>query len=303
MIGLELVIAAMLSSVLAAAFSLALLLLERFGPRPRTRAEVLLGRVSFGLVGVGALCFLYAELLEADWLQVTHVTVRSKKLAPGEHLTIAHLSDLHVDRQTRALMELEKQVRLANVDLLVFTGDAINTRAGAELFRRTMSSLPTRLGRIAVRGNHDVYRWSDVDLFGGGVATELLHDAPLVLEHGTLALCGAPFGDTDEVEACLARAPKEALTVFAYHTPDLIEGLHTRPDLYLAGHTHGGQVRLPFYGAVITFSRFGKKYEMGRYEVNGTTLYVNRGIGFEPVMPRVRFLARPELTLIHVVPE
>ncbi len=57
---------------------------------------------------------------------------------------------------------------------------------------------------------------------------------------------------------------------------------------------------MPFYGAVVTLAQHGKKYEMGRYEVEGTTLYVNRGIGFEPHAPRVRFLAPPELTLIEL---
>jgi uncharacterized protein len=60
-------------------------------------------------------------------------------------------------------------------------------------------------------------------------------------------------------------------------------------------------VRAPFYGALVTLSRFDKKYEMGRYDVPGSVLYVNRGIGFEPHAPRVRFLARPELTIIEVV--
>jgi predicted MPP superfamily phosphohydrolase len=60
-------------------------------------------------------------------------------------------------------------------------------------------------------------------------------------------------------------------------------------------------VALPFYGALVTFSRFDKQYEAGRYQVEHTTLYVNRGIGFEPGLPRVRFFARPELTLIDVV--
>lgn len=91
------------------------------------------------------------------------------------------------------------------------------------------------------------------------------------------------------------------MSLVAYHTPDLVEDLEPPPDLYLAGHTHGGQVALPFYGALVTFSRFGKKYEAGRSQVGPTTLYVNRGIGFEPSLPRVRFMARPELTLIDLV--
>lgn len=88
----------------------------------------------------------------------------------------------------------------------------------------------------------------------------------------------------------------------AYHTPDPVEALPPGVDLYLAGHTHGGQVRLPFYGALITMSRFDKRYEMGRYEVNGTTLYVNRGIGSEgDGLGRARLLARPEITVIDLM--
>jgi uncharacterized protein len=69
----------------------------------------------------------------------------------------------------------------------------------------------------------------------------------------------------------------------------------------LAGHTHGGQVRMPFYGALLTMSRFDKKYEMGLHTVSGTSLFVSRGIGFEPRMPRIRFFCRPEIAVIDVV--
>ncbi|MEJ2705392.1 MAG: hypothetical protein P8Z79_23375, partial [Sedimentisphaerales bacterium] len=85
----------------------------------------------------------------------------------------------------------------------------------------------------------------------------------------------------------------------------LIEDITDFPvDLYLAGHTHGGQVALPFYGALVTLSEYGKEYESGKYQVGTTTLYVNRGIGMEggPV-PRVRFWARPEITVFEVMPK
>jgi len=63
-------------------------------------------------------------------------------------------------------------------------------------------------------------------------------------------------------------------------------------------------VRVPFYGALITFSRYDKKYEAGLYRVGATTMYVNRGIGMEGWRtPRVRFLARPEITVIDVTPK
>ena len=69
-------------------------------------------------------------------------------------------------------------------------------------------------------------------------------------------------------------------------------------DLYLCGHTHGGQIRAPLYGALATSSRWGKRYEMGLYRERGTTLYVSRGLGVEGLgAPRARFLAPPEIVL------
>jgi hypothetical protein len=70
-------------------------------------------------------------------------------------------------------------------------------------------------------------------------------------------------------------------------------------DLYLCGHTHGGQVRLPGFGAILTSSQLGKRYEMGLYREGQTSMYVSRGVGLEGLSaPRVRFLAPPEITLI-----
>ena len=102
----------------------------------------------------------------------------------------------------------------------------------------------------------------------------------------------------------LGGIPPDAFSIFLYHAPDLIlNAASQNVDLYCAGHTHGGQVALPGYGAIVTFSKFGKKYEAGLYREKKTFLYVNRGIGMDGgYRPRVRFWARPELTIIDVVP-
>jgi hypothetical protein len=286
--------------VVATAFwSTVLMIGARVAKKPWARPR--LATISFALLGFGALCFGYAMFIEADWLEVTRVTIETAKWPTGKKLKIAHLSDLHVDGPTRSLTRLPELIKDEKVDLIVFTGDSLNKAEGAKHFRSLLGGLPARLGRVAVKGNHDVFIWNQIDLFGGGVATELMSDKPVMFDDGALAVCGAPFRGLEGVDGCLASAPKEAFLLFAYHSPDLIESLETRPDLYLAGHTHGGQVAMPIYGALITMSAFDKKYESGRYEVHGTTLYVNRGIGFEPHMPRVRFFARPELTIIELV--
>lgn len=96
------------------------------------------------------------------------------------------------------------------------------------------------------------------------------------------------------------------ITLCLHHTPDGVDGIREldpgqRVDLFLCGHTHGGQVCLPFWGAVITLSKYHKKFESGLREYRGVPVYVNRGVGLEGGAPRVRFLCRPEVAVIDLV--
>ena len=119
------------------------------------------------------------------------------------------------------------------------------------------------------------------------------------------SLAEPPDGERTGIEKTLKDVPPDAFTLFLYHTPDLIlEAAATnRVDLYCAGHTHGGQVALPVYGALVTLSKFGKKYESGLHREGPTHLYVTRGVGMEGgSAPRVRFFARPEITVIELAP-
>lgn len=148
---------------------------------------------------------------------------------------------------------------------------------------------------------------SALDVFGGTGAVELNGAVGPVAVAGTeLWLAGVPVYGERRIPQVLEALPTGAFTVFLYHYPDEIEAVAARGiDLYCAGHTHGGQVALPFYGALMTLSRFGKRYEWGLYRVDRTWLYVNRGIGMEggAATPRVRFCARPEVTVLEIVPE
>jgi len=92
-------------------------------------------------------------------------------------------------------------------------------------------------------------------------------------------------------------------TLLLYHSPDLIyEAAELGVDLELGGHTHGGQIRVPFYGAIVTLSEYGRRFASGLFQVDGTTLYVSRGLGLEGGhAPRVRFLCRPELVSLELV--
>jgi hypothetical protein len=105
--------------------------------------------------------------------------------------------------------------------------------------------------------------------------------------------------DVPRLRRLMSQVPDDAFTLLLYHSPDLMpEAVDLGVDLYLCGHTHGGQIRLPFIGALVTSSAFWKRYEMGRYEEAKTTLYVSRGLGMEGMgAPRARFLSPPEIIL------
>lgn len=218
-----------------------------------------------------------------------------------------HISDLHCDPRPRLEERLPDIVAAERPDLIVFTGDSINSPEGLPVLRKLLPRLAQIAPTFAVRGNWDIWYWGGEELFGGTGVRELNGEAVRVEAAGTsLWVAGAPFGSTDKIRDALKVVPPGAFTLLLYHTPDEILDVAAtgRVDLYCAGHTHGGQVALPFYGALVTLSKFGKRYESGLHRERDTWLYVNRGIGMEGgPAPRVRFLARPEVTVIELAPD
>jgi hypothetical protein len=108
--------------------------------------------------------------------------------------------------------------------------------------------------------------------------------------------------DAARLEQALAGIPEDDFTLLLFHSPDLIrEATKRRIDLYLGGHTHGGQLRLPVIGPIVTHSRYGRQYAAGQFTEGDTTMYISRGLGFEGgSLPRARFLCRPEIVSIEL---
>ncbi len=253
------------------------------------------------LVLTGLMCVLYAVLIEPYWPQVTVVRLETSKLQ-NTVLRIVQISDLHCDAKPRLEPRLPELVNGLDPDLIVFTGDAVNSRDGLELFQKTLAAMTAPLGKFAVRGNWD-YRIT-ADLFDGtGFEPLPLKALRLEKDGEAVMVCGIDYHFGRVSQQALGQLDSDTWNVLLYHSPDLIDYLDNQPvDLFLSGHTHGGQVALPFYGALVTMSRHGKTYEAGRYTVGDITLYVNRGIGMCGIGPRVRFCARPEITLFEIYP-
>jgi predicted MPP superfamily phosphohydrolase len=279
--------------------------LRRRAARPLSRRYVWARRIVFGLAAAGILLVAYSYF-EPYWLEVTHVRIASAKLAPGSGpIRIAQISDLHCDPFPRLEERLPEVIAREKPDLIVFTGDALNSPAGLPIFKRCMASLSAIAPTFAVLGNWDANYRRTFDLFGG-TGVKLLDGKTVKLRlHGAeLWLGGAAYGRIGAA-TIFQGAPPNAVQVFLYHIPTgAAYAAHAQADLALAGHTHGGQVRVPFYGALAGFVGIEHKYIAGLYRVGGTWLYVNRGIGMEGgAFPRVRFRARPEVTIFDIVPQ
>ncbi|RLC77893.1 MAG: hypothetical protein DRI81_07895 [Chloroflexi bacterium] len=108
--------------------------------------------------------------------------------------------------------------------------------------------------------------------------------------------------DVARLDQTMEGISADAFTLLLFHSPDLIrEAVDHQVDLYLGGHTHGGQLCLPFYGAIITNSMYGRRYAAGLFKEGDTRMYISRGVGFEGGgLPRARFLCRPEIVSIEL---
>lgn len=263
-------------------------------------------RLVLALAAMGLLCMAYGYFVEPYWLSVTRVRVTSKKLPKNARpIRIAYFGDLHSQRTAVLEERLPEVIAAEKPDLILFAGDALSEKEGLPVFQRCMTRLAAVAPTYAVKGNWDVSNWEGLDLFGNTGVRELDGDALQIrIRETDLWLAGVPLSGFWRTIQTLEKVPPGVLTVYLYHSPDEIEEAARRKvDLFCAAHTHGGQVALPFYGALITLSKFGKRYESGLYRVDQTWLYVNRGIGESgDVAPRVRFLARPELTIIDLAP-
>ena len=173
--------------------------------------------------------------------------------------------------------------------------------------RQVLAELAAPFGVYATLGSPPVDPRETTPSLFDGLNIRLLRDEVAVLnfpDGRTLSLLGMDCDHDLEVDAQTFRemiklAPPDSMRVLLYHSPELMPVVRDYPvDLYLCGHTHGGQVRLPLFGAVLTSSALGKRYEMGPYVEQGTTLYISRGIGLEGLSaPRLRLLCPPEIIL------
>lgn len=272
----------------------------------RKRLRLALASILVLVVGAAG----WAFFIEPNRLIVRHETlVMQQWPASLSNLKIAVLSDMHVggsfidDDKVKLIVQRTNELQ---PDLIVILGDYISggrrdpTRA-PETYAPLLKEFRAPLGVYSVLGNHDW--WYD----GARVRRALEANGIKVLENETakLDIRGTPlwlagladlWTRTPRIDETTGAIPQGDTIIALTHNPDIFPRLPQRVALMIAGHTHGGQIRLPFIGPIVQPSRVSAAYTRGHVVENGHDLFVTTGIGTS-IVP-VRFGVPPEIVLL-----
>ncbi|MBD2448387.1 metallophosphoesterase [Nostoc sp. FACHB-152] len=260
------------------------------------------------LLGFGTL--LYAKLIEPNWIEINSLQLKLPNLASEFNgYRIVQISDIHRDRwmSTRRLQRIVRLVNQQKPDLVAITGDLVTRNLPHLIPSLTVSltHLTPKDKTVAVLGNHD-HENDTQKIIEALQKSNIVHlgNAVYTLKRGNAMLHIAGVDDVQmgksRIDLVMQQLPKEGAAILLAHEPDFatISAATGRFDLQLSGHSHGGQVRLPFIEPPI-LPPWGKKYYLGQYQIGNMFLYTNRGLGMTGL--HLRLFARPEITVFTLV--
>lgn len=255
------------------------------------------------LIIIGLL--LYVRFIGTSGFIVKEYPIYSDKLPSSfDGLKIVHISDIHYGSMSKdKLIKIVNEINNIKPDIVVFTGDlydefTVLTDDNKKDISEVLSKIEATIGKYAVSGNHDYSNDGYPQLIENSGFTYLNSNSKIIYYHGStpIEIVGYPsyIKDNPNYDYELSDYFKIALI----HEPDAIDSLADKNiDLVLSGHSHGGQVRLPFIGALTT-PEGAKKYYDAYYTVGNSKLYVSYGLG--TVLLPVRFFDRPSFNVYRL---
>jgi uncharacterized protein len=251
---------------------------------------------------------VYVHKIEPNWLEVTHHEIALPKLDRAfDGYRIVQITDLHAgDGVSRA--HLERVVELVNEqkpDLIVITGDHVSRKPRQHIdLLDTLAKLKPRDLTLSVLGNHDVFNDAEPIRTAIKQAGIVLLENTIYTIHrdrATLHIAGVGdvFAEQDKLDLVMAQLPATGAAIMLAHEPDFADetAATSRFGLQLSGHSHGGQIRIPFYGGYLP--ELARNYPIGRYQVKDMVQYTSRGIG--TIKLYARFNCRPEISVFKLV--
>lgn len=256
-----------------------------------------------------ALVGSYTVLIEPHIVRINKYTIPLHDLPPAFHgFVIAHLSDLHLGFLVSAdfIESVVRQTNALQADIIACTGDYVHKRDTKEEIEQVwpiLSKLRAKHGVFSVLGNHD--HWADLDrslywLERSG--QNLRHQCKAITKGKERILLGGAgdlWHDTLEIDKTFAGSDENECRILLSHNPDSVDAKFNTPlSLVLSGHTHGGQVVLPFFGPPL-LPVDNKNYSSGLIRTEKTQLFISRGIGWT-IFP-VRFNCSPEIAVLELI--
>jgi len=240
--------------------------------------------------------------------EITETDIWLRRLSPAhDGLRLVQLTDLHHSLFT-PLEEIQRAVHLANrqrPDVVALTGDYVTlSREYIRPLAQALGKLRARLGVFAVLGNHDFQ--VDPEEVTRALRAQRIRvlrnsHCALRVRSSTLWVVGIDdlWWQADDLEAALRSIPARDAKILLCHNPLGVQSASEQGvDLVLSGHTHGGQVRLPVVGSVYGRSKLGERFIEGWNRLNGTQIYVSRGIG--KVLVPLRLGCPPEISCLRL---
>lgn len=261
---------------------------------------------------------LYSRFIGTSGLNIKEYKIKYSNLSNDFYgLKIAHITDIHYGRtiNNKELKNLVEKINLTKPDLVFFTGDLIDkhtklTDKKKESISKILSEIDASIGKYYIQGNHD-YKFKEYDsIIQSAGFIDLNNKFDLIYTKGSdniliSGLSTSLYGKattqekiTSTMEYINTTNNKPNYSILIMHEPDEIDNIDTSKfNLVLAGHSHGGQVRLPFVGAIFTPKK-AKKYYDEYYKIKTTDLYISSGLGTSEI--NFRLFNRPSFNLYRL---
>lgn len=278
-----------------------------------------LADVVLGLSIIGCITLLYGSFIEPKRIVVNKKSI----LLPLPSLRIAVVSDMHIGpyKGEAFVKNIVTRVNALKPDVIFLVGDFIEHHRADLSPLRPLKHLQARNGIFAVMGNHDagqflrirnnekfttVDRTAEISTLLEACGVTVLRNASkkITLESGkSVSIAGIDdlWMDGSDLDRAIGDIPRDEPIILLSHNPDVIlDPRSSRASLIVSGHTHGGQIRLPFIGPVSGLpDRLGRKFDQGIFSLdNGTTLAISHGIG--ETQARARLFCPPEILLLEI---
>lgn len=265
------------------------------------------------------ICFFvyyYAMHIGAKGLVINEHNIKSKTLTNEyDGLKIVHLSDIHygLGITKSDVSNIVDKVNLLKPDICVITGDLVNNYIDDNEYKELvneLSRIETTIGKYAIDGNHDhkYNKWEDLIVESGFVNLNDSYDEIFNNDNNSIFLAGVSNNTytekniKDKTELIFEYVNNEKFkknfNILLMHEPDFIDDIdYSKFDLVLAGHSHNGQVRLPFIGAFYTPLN-AKKYYKPYYKLKNTDFYISAGLGTSELP--IRLFNKPSFNFYRI---